>query len=173
MLFTFSVGKIMSDPSANGNNLSLHGGSGSGSVPGSMSNASNFELDSASEWSDTSSLDGSMSGATTPILHRNFPTPSAPLDYSAGLSNNPVVGLVAPTASREQMTRLVERLQQENRVLKMEVETQKMRIKSLQEENKGLRQQSVMIVSGRSIDWLIDWIVFQKTLPIGFARLLD
>ncbi|OQV19097.1 Coiled-coil domain-containing protein 6 [Hypsibius exemplaris] len=141
----------MSDPSANG------GGSGSAAsshaVPlsTSMSSASNFELDSASEWSDTSSLDGSMSGATTPILHRNFPPPQsgcAP-DYSAGLAVSlSAAAAAAPTnqaASREQMNRLVERLQQENRVLKMEVDTHKMRIKSLQEENKGLRQQSVMI----------------------------
>ena len=38
-------------------------------------------------------------------------------------------------------------LQQENRVLKMELEMYKLRTKSLQEENKALRQASVSIVS--------------------------
>ena len=38
-------------------------------------------------------------------------------------------------------------LQQENRVLKMELEMFKLRTKSLQEENKALRQASVSIVS--------------------------
>jgi hypothetical protein len=152
----------MSDPSANGNSLA---NTPAAPLAASIS-ASNFELDSASEWSDTSSLDGSMSGATTPILHRNFPPPSAPTDYSAGLAVSLSTGPTT-TASREQMQRLVERLQQENRVLKMEVETQKMRIKSLQEENKGLRQQSVMIVSfGWLIDWLIDWVIGCKPCTV-------
>ena len=107
---------------------------------------SNFELDSASEWSDTSSLDGSMSGATTPILHRTFPPPAAP-DHGSGLqvTLGPAAGMMS--SSREQTQRLIERLQQENRVLKMELDTQKHRIKALQDENKSLRQQSVMIVS--------------------------
>ena len=38
-------------------------------------------------------------------------------------------------------------VQQENRVLKMELEMYKLRTKSLQEENKALRQASVSIVS--------------------------
>ena len=38
-------------------------------------------------------------------------------------------------------------LHQENRVLKMELEMYKLRTKSLQEENKALRQASVSIVS--------------------------
>ena len=42
---------------------------------------------------------------------------------------------------------LISRLKQENRVLKMELETCKLRCKQLQEENRALRQASVSIVS--------------------------
>lgn len=42
---------------------------------------------------------------------------------------------------------LIARLKQENRVLKMELETVKIRCKQLQEENRALRQASVSIVS--------------------------
>lgn len=42
---------------------------------------------------------------------------------------------------------LIARLKQENRVLKMELETCKLRCKQLQEENRALRQASVSIVS--------------------------
>ena len=47
----------------------------------------------------------------------------------------------------EQLQIRAESLQQENRVLKMELETQKLRCKQLQEENKELRKASVTIVS--------------------------
>lgn len=43
---------------------------------------------------------------------------------------------------------LIGLLKQENRVLKMELETCKLRYKSLQEENRMLRKASVSIVSG-------------------------
>lgn len=42
---------------------------------------------------------------------------------------------------------LMSLLKQENRVLKMELETCKLRCKQLQEENRALRQASVSIVS--------------------------
>ncbi|XP_055347035.1 coiled-coil domain-containing protein 6-like [Paramacrobiotus metropolitanus] len=134
----------MSDPTgANANGMMNVGSVGNAGLSGSIS-ANNFDqLDSASEWSDTSSLDGSMSGATTPILHRNFPAPQ----MGDGSGNLTVTLSTVPlsASSREQLQRVIERLQQENRVLKMEVDTHKLRIKSLQEENKSLRQQSVMI----------------------------
>lgn len=44
---------------------------------------------------------------------------------------------------------LISLLKQENRVLKMELETCRLRCKSLQEENRALRQASVSIVSAR------------------------
>jgi len=51
--------------------------------------------------------------------------------------------------SREtlQMQKRIESLQQQNKVLKCELETYKLRVKSLQEENRAIRQASVHIVS--------------------------
>ncbi|KAG8192179.1 hypothetical protein JTE90_027817 [Oedothorax gibbosus] len=56
-------------------------------------------------------------------------------------------GMLIPSspASREQFQKRIESLQQENRVLKMELDTFRMRVKNLQEENKALRQASVNI----------------------------
>ena len=48
--------------------------------------------------------------------------------------------------TREQLQKRIESLQQQNRVLKVELETYKLRVKALQEENRGLRQASVIIV---------------------------
>lgn len=48
--------------------------------------------------------------------------------------------------SREQLHKRIESLQQQNRVLKVELETYKIRVKQLQEENRSLRQASVNIV---------------------------
>ncbi|CAB3369879.1 Hypothetical predicted protein [Cloeon dipterum] len=47
--------------------------------------------------------------------------------------------------TREQLHKRIESLQQQNRVLKVELETYKLRVKALQEENKNLRQASVII----------------------------
>lgn len=47
--------------------------------------------------------------------------------------------------SREQLQKRIESLQQQNRVLNVELETYKLRVKTLQEENKALRQASVHI----------------------------
>lgn len=49
--------------------------------------------------------------------------------------------------TREQLQKRIESLQQQNRVLKVELETYKLRVKALQEENRSLRQASVIIVS--------------------------
>ena len=48
--------------------------------------------------------------------------------------------------TREQLHKRIESLQQQNRVLKVELETYKLRVKQLQEENRSLRQASVNIV---------------------------
>ncbi|KFD52138.1 hypothetical protein M514_06983 [Trichuris suis] len=48
-------------------------------------------------------------------------------------------------ATREQMTKRIDSLMQQNRVLRTEVETCKLRLKSLQEENRALKQTSVLI----------------------------
>jgi regulator of replication initiation timing len=46
---------------------------------------------------------------------------------------------------REQLHKRIDSLQQQNRVLKVELETYKLRVKALQEENRALRQASVHI----------------------------
>lgn len=88
-----------------------------------------LELESELE-SDTSSINEGMTGSGghhMPMMVTN----------SGGTSNMP--------ASREQLEKRIDSLLQENRVLKMEIETDRMRIKSLQEENKELRKASVSI----------------------------
>jgi len=47
--------------------------------------------------------------------------------------------------SREQLYRRIESLQQQNRLLKVELDTYKLKVKALQEENRNLRQTSVNI----------------------------
>jgi len=56
-------------------------------------------------------------------------------------------GIMQPPSpvSRDQLQKRIESLQQQNRVLKCELETYKLRVKSLQEENKAIRQASVHI----------------------------
>lgn len=54
---------------------------------------------------------------------------------------------VVKMPSPEQMQKRIQSLQQENTVLKMELETFKLKCKNLQEENKELRKASVNIVS--------------------------
>ena len=49
--------------------------------------------------------------------------------------------------SREQLQKRVDSLNQQNKVLKVELDTYKIRVKVMQEENKVLRQASVTIVS--------------------------
>lgn len=51
--------------------------------------------------------------------------------------------------TREQWQKRIDCLQQQNRVLRAELETYKLRVKSLHEENRALRQASVNIVSFR------------------------
>jgi coiled-coil domain-containing protein 6 len=78
-----------------------------------------MQTDTGSELeSDTSSINDGMTGA--------FHVGNVPL-------------------SREQLEKRVESLIQENRVLKIEIETFKLRVKSMQEENKELRKVSVNI----------------------------
>jgi len=76
--------------------------------------------DSASEFeSDTSSIDGGPVHRTSAISHI------------------------------EQLKKRIESLQQENRVLKVELETYKLKCKQLGEEKQELKRASVSIVSNR------------------------
>lgn len=85
--------------------------------------------DSASE-SDT---DGAGSSSATPM--------------SSSASNSSKPGIVISQFRLEELTNRLASLQQENKVLKIELETFKLKCKALQEENRDLRKASVTIVS--------------------------
>lgn len=73
---------------------------------------------------------------------------SASESDSSSIDGGPIMMPPSPV-TREQLQKRIESLQQHNRVLKVELETYKLRVKALQEENRGLRQASVIIVSFR------------------------
>lgn len=107
------------------------------------------DMDQQSEDGDTCSV---MSIDGDPLVAPSTPTPAG--TGGGGRAGTPLGGatptaLMAPPSpvSREQLQKRIESLQQQNRVLKCELETYKLRVKSLQEENKAIRQASVHIVS--------------------------
>lgn len=69
---------------------------------------------------------------------------SASESDSSSIDGGPIMMPPSPV-TREQLQKRIESLQQQNRVLKVELDTYKLRVKALQEENKGLRQASVTI----------------------------
>lgn len=73
---------------------------------------------------------------------------SASESDSSSIDGNPLMMPPSPI-TREQLQKRIESLQQQNRVFKVEIETYKLRIKALQEENRNLRQASVNIVNNR------------------------
>lgn len=60
--------------------------------------------------------------------------------------------------TRDNMQKRIESLQQQNRVLKVELETYKLRVKGLQEENHRLLEQSVKIVSVAAVPLSVSFI---------------
>lgn len=70
---------------------------------------------------------------------------SASESDSSSIDGGPIMMPPSPI-TREQHQKRIESLQQQNRVLKVELETYKLRVKALQEENRTLRQASVTIV---------------------------
>lgn len=90
--------------------------------------------DSASE-SDT---DGAGSSSATPMS-------------SSSVSNSGKPSIVISQFRLEELTNRLASLQQENKVLKIELETFKLKCKALQEENRDLRKASVTIVSSVSV----------------------
>lgn len=67
------------------------------------------------------------------------------------LDGNALNSMAPPSpVSREQLQKRIDSLNQHNKVLKVELDTYKIRVKQLQEENKTLRQASVNIVSSFS-----------------------
>jgi Uncharacterized conserved protein H4 (DUF2046) len=72
----------------------------------------------------------------------------SPCESENSMDGIGIVGMLPPSPiSREQLQKRIESLNQQNRVLKVELETYKIRVKVLQEENRTLRQASVIIVS--------------------------
>jgi len=78
---------------------------------------------------------------------------SASESDSSSIDGGPIMMPPSPV-TREQLQKRIESLQQHNRVLKVELETYKLRVKALQEENRGLRQASVIIVRADSFLFL-------------------
>nr|CAG4641040.1 EOG090X09V8 [Eulimnadia texana] len=69
---------------------------------------------------------------------------SASESDSGSVDGGPIMMPPSPV-TREQLHKRIESLQQQNRVLKVELETYKLRVKQLTEENRSLRQASVNI----------------------------
>lgn len=67
---------------------------------------------------------------------------------SSGSAGGKSGGIVISPFRLEELTNRLASLQQENKVLKIELETYKLKCKALQEENRDLRKASVTIVSG-------------------------
>lgn len=80
------------------------------------------------------------------IIQFSVMADSASESDSSSIDGGPIMMPPSPV-TREQLQKRIESLQQQNRVLKVELETYKLRVKALQEENRGLRQASVIIVS--------------------------
>lgn len=94
--------------------------------------------DSASEVdleSDTSSVDGNLL----------FPGGSRDCESRTSVSSAMMVDAPKSSTGNEEHAKRMESIQQENRVLKMEVETFKLKCKQLQEDNRELRKASVSI----------------------------
>ncbi|KAJ6661573.1 hypothetical protein lerEdw1_013812 [Lerista edwardsae] len=96
--------------------------------------------DSASE-SDTDGAGGSGSGGGGGAPGTLPGCPAGP--GSAGSSK--AGGIVISPFRLEELTNRLASLQQENKVLKIELETYKLKCKALQEENRDLRKASVTI----------------------------
>ncbi|XP_055373402.1 coiled-coil domain-containing protein 6 [Condylostylus longicornis] len=70
----------------------------------------------------------------------------SPCESESSLDGGGSSSMLPPSpVSREQLQKRIESLTQQNRVLKVELETYKIRVKVLQEENKSLKQASVFI----------------------------
>ena len=85
---------------------------------------------------------GSQGGRQSMMADRD----SASESDSSSIDGGPIMMPPSPV-TREQLQKRIESLQQANKVLRLELESFKLRVKSLVEENKTLKQQSVTIVS--------------------------
>lgn len=75
-------------------------------------------------------------------------SPCSQSESECSLDGNAMNSMAPPSpVSREQLQKRIDSLNQHNKVLKVELDTYKIRVKQLVEENKSLRQASVNIVS--------------------------
>lgn len=76
-------------------------------------------------------------------------SPCSQSESESSLDGHAMNSSMAPPSpiSREQLQKRIDSLNQQNKVLRVELDTYKIRVKQLQEENKTLRQASVNIVS--------------------------
>lgn len=100
--------------------------------------------DSASE-SDTDAAGGGPAAMQSSC--------SATSGGSGGGGGGKSGGIVISPFRLEELTNRLASLQQENKVLKIELETYKLKCKALQEENRDLRKASVTIVSAPRGSW--------------------
>lgn len=74
-------------------------------------------------------------------------SPCSQSDGDGSLDGHALNSMAPPSPiSREQLQKRIDSLNQHNKVLKVELDTYKIRVKQLVEENKTLRQASVNIV---------------------------
>lgn len=79
---------------------------------------------------------------------------SASESDSSSIDGGPIMMPPSPI-TREQMQKRIDSLQQQNRVLKVELETYKLKMKAMDEECKRLRETSVYIVSVISLPCIV------------------
>ncbi len=99
--------------------------------------------DSASE-SDTDGA-GSSSSSATPQSYTSTAASNTTTTTTSAATK--AQGVMISQSRLEELTNRLASLQQENKVLKIELETFKLKCKALQEENRDLRKASVTIVS--------------------------
>lgn len=97
---------------------------------------------------------------------------SASESDSSSIDGGPIMMPPSPI-TREQMQKRIDSLQQQNRVLKVELETYKLKMKAMDEECKRLRETSVYIVSNRAfftIKLLFDFLLLLVHLIISTIK---
>lgn len=82
---------------------------------------------------------------------------SASESDSSSIDGGPIMMPPSPI-TREQMQKRIDSLQQQNRVLKVELETYKLKMKAMDEECKRLRETSVYIVSIKLLLFKLNFI---------------
>lgn len=96
---------------------------------------------------------------------------SASESDSSSVDGGPISMMPPSPVTREHLQKRIESLQQQNRVVKVELETYKLRVKALQEENRALRQASVTIVSIQGVMVFLRFIELWASLKRDHTQL--